>query len=404
MHILLGLKRAHLGIYAIAAVLTGCSAASQGASSLPASYAGTDPLRSSANANMLLALEASGELPGPVPRQAFQWQLQHIRNEPRPRAFHGDTAKVAMWASYIGYSELLGLDRKASKVLVSIDTFANNCLAPNTVKVDHNQNIWIACNELNAGHTADFGGQQEYSRSGKVERSYVFDASRHCGRGYRFCGAGSWDGGWDNKGHVFAELSAGVWFGDGPDHYMSPGFYWWNSNDPSGPGTFIRASHYCKPFCNVYYMDTDSSGNIWFDFADEPNPYGHGGLGEVTNPTSARSVKIVLPAGTYGFPGGVYVSGHGTVLNVTDQNQRETYQYHLPVTPSSTAFNVLGLTVGLPVSGGFNKTESAFVLGNYASGLINIGKLPVNRWSTKGCGLKGYESPCTGAAFTPSDK
>ena len=115
-------------------------------------------------------------------------------------------------------------------------------------------------------------------------------------------------------------------------------------------------------------MDTDSSGNIWFDFSTSAaGDKGYGGLGEVTNPTTSPSVRIVLPAGTYGFPGGVYVSCHGSVLEVTDQESRETYQYRLPVTKMSEPFNVLGPTetkygVGNPVSGGFNKAETAFAL------------------------------------------
>ena len=391
MQIVSCLERYIVSVCAAALMLAGCSTMSPFQTSVPGSSA------------EITALQASGELPAPVPRQVLQRQLQQIQGKPRPRRLHVDGGKVALWASYAFYSDLLGLNKKVDKVLVDVDTSASNCFTPVTVKVDHKQNVWIACEELNPHYPANFGGEQEYSSSGTVEQSYAFDASRYCVSGYRFCAAESLDGGPDNRGHVFAELSGGdSVVGSGTPHFMNPGFYWWDANDPSGPGTFIRASRYCKPLCAIYYMDTDNSGNIWFDFATGDNGSG-AGLGEITNPTSSPSVKIVLPAGTYQYPAGVYVSKHGAVLNVTDQGTRYTYQYRLPVKPTSTPFNVLGPAIGLPIAGGFNKTESALALGDYASG-INIGKLPANRWSTKGCGLKSNESPCWGVAYTPSGK
>jgi hypothetical protein len=366
-----GLKRYALSVCAGAVIVAGCSVTPQRSSNLPDSSAAVMPrLPSYADPATLLA----------------------------------SSTKVALWVSYKIFGNLLGLD-KGGNVVVTVDAWDNGCTPPLTVKVDHEQNVWVACQFLNPPYL--WGGEQEYSSSGTVKRSYAFDASRFCGSGYSRCAAQSWDGGWDNKGHVFAELSEGTWlFGSTNSrvvHNMRLGFFWWNANDPSGPATFIRASRYCKPMCGVYYMDTDRAGNIWFDFSSTGYPGLKGGLGEVTNPTTSPSVRVVFPAGTYQQPGGVYVSGHGTVLNVTDELAQLIYQYHLPVTRTSRPFNVLGPTRGAPLSGGFNKAESAMALGDLRSG-IHIGNLRANLWSLYACYVPHESSPCSGAAFTPSDK
>ena len=304
-------------------------------------------------------------------------------------------------------SVLYGMNKKGDELLATIDVGRNQCYSPVTVKVDHKRHVWVACEDLNSASPAEFGGEQEYGSAGTVENSYTYDATQFCGSGYGFCVAESFDGGADNQGHVFAELSAG-WTVIGQEvHYMNPGFYWWNAKGSAAPGSFIRVSRYCKPFCAIYYMDADRAGNIWFDFTIAHDGAGGAGLGEVTNPTTSPSVKIVLPAGTLGYPGGVYVSNHGSVLNVTDQDSRETYQYHLPVTKTSKPFDVLGPTLmssgseGRPIAGGFNKADSALALGDFY-GWLDLGKVPANTWSISA--KADCAGPCLGIAFTPSDK
>jgi hypothetical protein len=312
-----------------------------------------------------------------------------------------------MWGSNFIDSALYGMNKKGDELLATIDVARNRCYSPVTVKVDRKRNVRVACEELYPHYPAEFGGQQVYRPNGTLEKSYAFDASRFCGSGYEFCAAESFDGGVDDEGHVFAELSAGDTVLAHQAKYMNPGFYWWNAKDPTAPGTFIRASRYGKPFYAIYYMDTDRRGNIWFDFTIARDGAGGAGLGEVTNPTTSPRVKIVLPAGTYGYPGGVYVSNHGSVLNVTDQDSRETYQYHLPVGKMSKPFDVLGPTPigsgseGRPTAGGFNKADSALALGDF-HGWVDVGKLPANTWSI---GAKAdCAGPCLGVAYTPSDK
>jgi hypothetical protein len=391
------LERGGSGIFLIALLLAGCSTTTQGASSLPAvaDAISSNPMSATDPTLRLLERQADGELPGPISREAMQRELQEVQSQTRPRPLHR-SGTVGLWASYIGQSELLGFNTAAHKVLAVVDTAANKCFGPNAVKVDREQNVWVACEGIGASSAS--AGQQEYGPDGTIKLTYAFDVSSRCSN----CSVLSFDGGRDNDGHVFAELSIGSRETQRGFRWTNPGFYWWDSKNPSGPATFIRASHYCQPMCGVYYMDTDRGGNIWFDFAG--NGAGlKGGLGEVTNPTTSPLVRVVFPAGTYRQPGGVYVSGHGTVLNVTDQGTRMTYQYHLPVTSSSTPFNALGPSVDAPVEGGFNKTETSLALGGATYG-IQIGKLPVNTWKRSACALKGDEGACTGVAFTPSDK
>ncbi len=398
-----------LGISTMFTMLSGCAGATQGGVTglTPGSARAASVLRS-ADANQLLTLQAEGKIAGPVPREVVQMQLQYAHRRRARLALRADAARIGMWGSNNIDSYIYAMNKKGTKVLGTIDTAANGCYSPVTIKIDHKQNIWVGCEELDVTYPAEFGGEQEYSSSGSVQRSYAFDASKFCGSAYSYCVADSFDGGWDGAGHVFAELSSGDTVINRTVYYLNPGFYWWNSNEPSGPGTFIRASGYCRPVCAVDFMDTDRSGNIWFDFStSSQGSKGYGGLGEVTNPTTSPKIKIALPAGTYGSAGGVYVSGHGSVLNVTDQESRETYQYRLPVTRMSAPFNVLGPTLekysieGRPVSGGFNKTESAFALADLT--WIDIGKLPANRWSMSPM-ADCADNPCLGVGYTPSDK
>ncbi len=314
----------------------------------------------------------------------------------------GKAAKVALWASNTPESYLFGVNGALTKTVDIIDTKSNGCYEPAAIKVDHEQNIWVACEEVNPT-SRQFGGELEYGSNGAFKRSYGFSPAQCDSRSD--CYAVSYDGGPDKFGHVFAELSAGNFYYL-PHWNLNPGFYWWNAGDPSAPATFIQASLYCAPFCQISYMDTDNSGNIWFSFAGPSigkREY-PAGLGEVTNPTTSPSVKVVLRPGTFKGASGVYVSGDGTVLNVTDSVTRKTYQYRLPVKRNSKPFNILGPTarrhgMGVPVSGGFNEDESELALGD-SFGWIDIGQIRTNTWSI-------YPKPdfaCLGAAFTPSDK
>ncbi len=141
---------------------------------------------------------------------------------------------------------------------------------------------------------------------------------------------------------------------------------------------------------DVYFMDSDTKGNIWFDYQYCSSSSSCAfGLTEVQKATRKhpKFVKI-LPPGTLGFAGGVYVSNHDKILNVTDQETRATDQYRLPVTPSSAPINTLGRThhnifgYGDPISGGFNETETNLAFGD-GGGWLDVGTVKTNKWTTK---------------------
>lgn len=155
-------------------------------------------------------------------------------------------------------------------------------------------------------------------------------------------------------------------------------------------------------------MDVSASGNLWFTFSgyDSNNNYGFG-LGEIANPTTKPVLRIVEPIGTYGFFGGVYVSGSGKTLNVVDQKARTISQYHLPLATGSAAFNVLGPTplnafgLGDPTSGAFNQTDTKMAIGD-SEGWLDLGVVSTNKWSD--IASPNFYSGIEGAAYTPSDK
>jgi len=155
-------------------------------------------------------------------------------------------------------------------------------------------------------------------------------------------------------------------------------------------------------------MDVDGSGNLWFDFSgyDASGNFGFG-LGEVKNPTKRPAFKIIEPIGTYQFFGGIYASANGTVLNVIDQTARTVSQYKLPVVANSKPFATFGPTpttvfsVGDPISGGFNQTETKMAIGD-SGGWVDVGLPSSNAWTTP-ANLNFY-SGIDGAAYTPSDK
>jgi hypothetical protein len=184
-------------------------------------------------------------------------------------------------------------------------------------------------------------------------------------------------------------------------YVIGTGVEWWPAGQPSARPTidFIASTLVSR----IYFMDEDSSGNLWFTFAGHRD----GGLGEIINPTSPSwQLSIVEPAGTYQCPGGVYVSNAGAVLNVTDPCTRDTYQYALPLATSGSPTNTLGPTPansfgqGFPVSGGFNASGTKLILADSYSWL-DRGEVLSNKWKAKT--NPNVQAP-QGAAFTPSDK
>ncbi len=401
------------------ALLTGCSSSPQGVSSLPGSSGINQQPAGSLGSHQtsgrmtpmeLLKLQAKGKLPGPVPQQVLKWQYQHITGKARP-VYHisPDWKAVAAWASNTDYGYLVGQNSSLATTVADINV-TNYCFDPITVKVDGGQNIWTAC-ELNP---SGLGAQvQEFSKTGAAVASYAWNASCTNPSGCEFEGGYGFDSA-ETSSDVFAAANTYQCAPAIPSctYTTAAGFYYWTGG-PSSTPTFVALPTTSGPinYELVYYMDVNARGNIYFDYygCENTAPYSCGyGLAEVKKPTSPSFTVIpLLSPGSIQFPGGVYVSGHGYTLNVTDQLLRTTSRYHLPISPSSTPFRTLGPTapnfigLGDPVAGGFNQSDSMLGLGD-AYGWIDVGTNRSNKWSdvaTTSCAFG-----CEGFAFTPSDK
>lgn len=351
----------------------------------------------------LLRLQAEGKLAGFVPRAESQRMLKYLSDHPRPQIkVDGHGGAVALWVTNTDYSYLLGLNTKYAAVK-AIDTEANGCYEPITVKVDAQRNGWTAC-EFN--NSFNGGAEVEYptGKGAPVTYSWLPGTSSGCPAS-ETCYAVQFDGGPDTRGHVYAEVSSQYYCTATECPNAPVGFVWWDAGDPSATQNFIQAPSWVT---RVYYMDNDSKGNIWFDYQYCPTSECEFGLGEVIHPTRKRPKFLkILPPGALEFAGGVYVSDHGKILNVTDQLTRATYQYTLPVSPSASPINTLGPTTanlfgnGDPVAGGFNQTETNLAFGD-AYGWLDLGTVKKNKWTTETS--INFSPSLSGAAYTPSDK
>lgn len=395
-----------LSILAVAAIFSGCDAGA--GSSQPG---GVAPPRSQSAVGTsprtplgLLHMQADGKVPAPFPAAVVQQQLKEIQGHPQPHLdLHGDASQVGIWTTASATDYLLGqsANGRKRKTLIAIDVTPLDCYDPIGVKVDGAQNVWVAC-----AYNSNASGSEllEYDRAGTLENVYPWQP---CPPSASFCFTDGYDDAFDSKGHVFASV-AFYNYAIGSQEYAGAGFEWWNTKSSHSPA-LISTGDRCTPVCSLYFMDVDRAGNIWFDYSGVVNSQQGYGLAEITNPTTNPKVVYVLPIGTYQFAGGVYVSNGGKTLNVTDEMPRLTYQYHMPVTPRSKPFNVLGPTptngigVGDPSSGGFNKSETRLVQAD-GYGWLDIGTASTNTWTRVQNPDGNFALGLGGASYTPSDK
>ncbi len=391
----------------IGALLAGCAGSPQAPAGPPS---GPSSLSQEARAGSalphsplaLLEQQAAGKIPGPIPRAQLRRQLEQLRAHPSVRyAAHGKAAKIGMWLANSSSSYLLGESKNAKTTITAVSTTPNGCYYPITVKVDAGGNVWTAC-EYNA--TYNGGIAQEYSSAGALVSSYS-EASPACPpsstctfSGYGFDEA-------SNAADVFDALALFSEKVCSPKCTTSSGsgFEYWPAGSPSATPALI-ALPYGSPVKEVYYMDVDGSGDIFFDYYGCASSSCGYGLGEIVAPTSASWTFVsVLPPGSLGFAGGVYVSDQGNTLNVIDQRARTIAQYALPGltlsdTLGPTAQNAFGC--GDPVSGAFGLADKHVAAGD-ACGWVDVGDVSGNTWkAVGGINFSGIE----GAAFTPSDK
>jgi hypothetical protein len=383
----------------VASIMTACSGTQP---STPIAPAPADVraalLQQPTSPTRLMQLQAQGQLPAPVPAARVREQLEQLQHG-RPAFKATKAGTVAIWATDTDFNYLVGQAANGRTTVTTTNLAPNNCYSPVGVRVDKSKNVWVAC-ELTSPSTVS-GALQQYDPSGTYQKQYLPACPTGVSGCSSFAGYG-WDSGIDSKGNVFASLNL---YSIGST--LGAGFEWWSKGKNSAKPHLISVGANCSPICGVGYMDIDASDNIWFTFSGYAGTTYGFGLGEVSNPTKKPVVTIVEPIGTYGFFGGVNVSDKGTTLNVIDQESRTISQYHLPLQTSGAPFNTLGpipqnaFGVGSPVSGGFNKNESKFAIGD-AGGWLDIGTVASNKWSL--VASPNFYSGLEGAAYTPSDK
>ncbi len=386
----------------ISALLAGCSNAPQMSQSLPLSSTGATqaahvftPGTTLPRGSMaLLKAQADGKMAGPVPTRVLRQQVAQLQKQPHMHfnIRHGSGA-VPLWSSMPDYNIILGLNKRGSKVTTAINTESNNCEDPIGLKVDSSQNLWVGCEE---NPDNDYLGMlQEYSSSGALEASYNVacpsgDTCQYT-YGYGFDGA-------QNASNVFYSLTFYEFEIDSAYTYGG-GFEYWPNGDSSAAPVLVPASPYGEPVYDVYYMDLDSSGNIWFTYYGCESSCGYG-LGEITNPTSSPNFVDIEPPPFLQFAGGVYASNGGNTINVIDQDTHMVYQFNT----SGSETGTLGPTafgIGDPVTGGYNSADTKFAIGD-AEDWLDVGTVATNTWKVSKATL--MISSMEGAAYSPSDK
>jgi hypothetical protein len=402
-------------------MLAGCSNQTQGTAGLP----GTPSASGSASGRQvqqfmpghklspmeLLKLQAAGKIPGPSPVGVMKRILTRIETKGQLHVkAHRNAGTVSVWAASTYDNAIIGLKKNLTKTVAVIGpTYYNNCYYPTQIKVDHAQNIWAGC-QYNSSFSG--GAVTEWSSAGSELASYSVGCPNGwggCDYGY-FYSYGTFASAADAS-HVFAAVEYAYGYKCSPSCSFTygGGVEWWPAGQPSATPTY-DALPYFSPVEDVYYMDEDSSGNLWLTFYGCENVYPYtcgNGLGEISNPTSPSwTFTTVENPGTYMCAGGVYVSNAGAVLNVTDPCTRYTYQYALPLSVGGGPMKTLGPTPtnaqgnGSPVSGGFSQNGAKLILGD-SYGWLDRGIVSSNTWKAK-ASINVYDPE--GAAFTPSDK
>jgi hypothetical protein len=305
-------------------------------------------------------------------------------------------ATVALWATLTQDNALLGESKKLAKTLTVVDTQANGCVYPVTVKVDASQNVWAGC-EYNTND--DAGVYQEYSKSGALTATYQDGCPSPVSSCSEFYSE-SMDGA-ASSSYVFDALSyyyAAINCSPSCTYEFGGGFEYWPTGGSQSAPTLI-ALPYGQPVYGVAFMDLDSSGNVWFDY------YGCGagsqcgdGIGEITTPTSNPTFVSIEAPGYLQCSGGVYASGAGAVINVIDSCSRTIYRFN---TSGSQTGKLGPILLGDPIAGGFNPGDARIAIGD-EKGWLDVGTVKTNKWQTVASPY--FRDGLMGAAYTPSDK
>ena len=342
----------------------------------------------------LLKDQVDGKKPAPMTHAGMQYALAQFVARPQVRPdVRNDMKRLRLWVSDFSHSYMIGTAARGKKAVAQINTANNGCYFPTGIKVDHQQNLWIACEASTAPGTA--GAVQVYT-NGTLAGAYQEQCPIPSGC-YNWYSYGL-DVATDAAGNVFAPLAA-YWYNYQQDWTTyGTGIEWW------APGAITPTLIPLDTYVNsVFYIDADNQGNLWIDYSGCVGSECGYGLAEIQTPTTTPTFVSILPVGTLAYPGGVYISNGGTVLNVCDQGRRLIQQYSLPslamgLTLGPTPLNNVGF--GEPVSGGFSQGDVRVAFGDEFNWL-DVGKVASNEWT-----IASFQGVTTagGAAYVPSDK
>lgn len=349
------------------------------------------------DAKQLLQLQASGRLFTPLSHGRVL-QMLRAAGQPRPHLVAPHGGAVALWTTLTQDSDVLGQSKKLSKTVAVIDTQANNCVYPITVKVDSSQNVWVGCEYDNSDQD---GVYQEYTKSGTLAATYEDGCPApvsSCDEFYSYSSDGA-----SNANYVFDALSyyyAALNCTPSCTYSSGGGFEYWPAGGSSSTPKLI-ALPYGNPVEGVAYMDLDSTGNIWFDYygCNSGSDCGYG-IGEVTKPTTTNAAFVSIESpGFLQCAGGVYASAKSTTINVIDSCSRIVYEF----TKTGSQSGKLGPIghLGDPISGGFSAADNKIAIGD-DKGWLDVGKIASNKWTTVQNAY--FRDGLMGAAYAQSDK
>ncbi len=305
-------------------------------------------------------------------------------------------AKVGLWADT--GNVIFGQNARGDQTVTAINVAKNGCDSASGIKVDHAENLWVACVQ----YEYENGALQEYP-PGSSKPAATFYESIACGSGCTF-EANAFDVAFDAKGHVFAGTYSEECKPSCQDAYA---VLWWNQRSSGSAAMGIS-----DPNLDAgAYVDVDNDGNLYLSGQGCIEKQCGVVVDEVTNPTTSSPtvtnlIFLSLPT-SEDASFALYISNQGKVMNLLDPNSRTIAQYALPWITGEQPFNTLGPTrrdyygLGLPENGGFDRGDKRFAIGDYY-GWINVGKVKKNRWSPEGD--INLNRGVFDAAYVPSDK
>lgn len=316
------------------------------------------------------------------PTVVAPWATERVNayaaTHPRPviaRPFRKD-AVATMWLSDgNGYIWQLS----STGIVVGALT---DCAGPHGIKVDHAGNLWAVCSGTET--------IQEYA-PGAASATLVLDDA---------AGFVPVDVAVDSNGNVYASnidgfdcssSSCTVYDGN-VVYWLAP--YLASGETPSGA---INDPNIYEG----YFLDVDSNGNLYVDMLNAASLGGE--TDEIVDPLGSSKSILNLNINP-GYPGGVYVSNGGTILNVLDQNALVITRYDL----SSGGFpRKLGKLPENwektcdPIAMGFSLGDTNVGVGDVACNAFDSGVVKTNKF--KQLLSSSFQQPM-GAAYMVSDK